>query len=220
MILDGLKLVLWPLISAINFVFDQLNNLTGSAGFSIILLSILVSLLILPLQKRAKRTENRIIRKKETVDAQLADEAAGLKGEEKFRVMERVFEANRYHPIQTIALGLPLFVSLPFLLSALFAFSENPAFQHTQFLFVRDLSMPDAVLFGLNLLPIFMFGITMLDAIVRFKNNRQAIIRFLIISVLLFFLIYNFSAAIVLYWTSSNVVSFLLSLISSGGRSR
>ena len=208
MVLNFFETLLWPIITLIGWGFEGLFGLTGSAGLSIILLSVLVGLLSYPLGVWAHKVELRHRLRKQKVDTEVAKAVQGLKGEERFRATERVYKSHDYHPISTIASGLPFFVMLPFLLSALFLFSDHPALVGQPFLFVSDLSQPDGVLGGLNLLPFIMTGITVLDARARFSGDRSAMVRFLIIAAVLFALVYNFAAGIVLYWITSNLMSF------------
>ncbi len=209
MILSALETLLSPMIYLMGWGFQGLLALTGSAGLSVIMLSVLVTVLSYPLGMWAQKVELRNRERKEKVEAELAVAVQGLKGEKRFRATERVYESNGYHPISSIALGLPLFVMLPFLLSALFLFSGSPALVGAPFLFIPDLSQPDGVAGGLNLLPFIMTGITVIDAGIRFVGDRGAFIRFLFIAAVLFVLVYNFAAGIVLYWTASNLMAFL-----------
>lgn len=207
MIIEILETVLAPIIYVIGLGFSALFSVAGSAGLSIISLSVGVGFLSYPLGVWANKVERRFRERKQTVDVEVAAAVEGLKGEARFRATERVYEAHGYHPISTIILGLPFFVMLPFLLSALLLFSDHPALVGQPFLFIPDLSRPDGLFLGLNLLPFIMTGITLLDARVRFSGDRNAITQFVIIAVVLFVLVYNFAAGIVLYWTTSNLMS-------------
>lgn len=206
MIVDGLKLILSPLILVMDLAYSALRSIIGSAGLSIVLLSIAVTILTYPLRAWALKVERRIYQRKLTVDEKIATATTGLKGEQKFRVTESIYMAHGYHPIQSIALGLPLFVMLPFLLSALFLFSSNASLTGVPFLFIPDLSEPDGQLAGINVMPVIMTAITLVDSRIRFGADCSALGRFLAIALVLFALVYSFASAIVLYWIVSNLI--------------
>jgi len=213
MILIGLELLLSPLIYAMDLAFGALRSVTGSAGWSIALLSMATTLLTQPLRAWAQVVEKRVSLRKLKVEEEIAATTVGLKGEPKFRAVERIYEAHGYHPIQGVALGAPLFVMLPFLLSALFLFSSNPSLENVPFLFIADLSQPDGLFAGLNILPAVMTGITLMDSRIRFGTDRSAFRRFLFIALVMLVLVYTFASGIVLYWTVSNLVAMLTYLI-------
>jgi len=209
MIVSGLEFLLSPLLFAMDLVFGALRSVTGSAGWSIALLSVFTALLTQPLRTWAQVIEKRVSLRKLAVDKQVASRTAGLKGEPKFRATECIYETHGYHPIQSIALGAPLFVMLPFLLSALILFSSNPSLKDVPFFFISDLSQPDGLLIGLNLLPIVMTGITLVDSRIRFETDASTFRRFIFIALIMFVLVYSFASGIVLYWTVSNLVAML-----------
>jgi YidC/Oxa1 family membrane protein insertase len=213
MIVGALELILTPFILAMDLAFGALHWVTGSAGWSIILLSFATALLTQPLRAWAQVVENRVRLRKLKVDGKIAAETSGLKGEKKFRVIERIYKEDDYHPIHSIALGTPLFVMLPILLSALFLFSSNSLLEGVPFLFISDLSQPDGLFLGFNLLPVVMTGITLVDSRIRFGTDRSAFGRFLVIALVLFVLVYSFASAIVLFWTVSNLAAMLTYLI-------
>lgn len=213
MILDALELILTPMIVPMDLVFGLFRSVIGSAGWSIVLLALVMTVLAHPVRAWAQAVETRVRLRMQTVDADIAATTVGMKGEKKFRAVERIYKAHGYHPIHSVALGTPLFIMLPILLSALFLFASNPDLAGVAFLFVSDLSLPDGLAWGLNLLPVIMTGITLVDSKIRFGNDRSALIRFLIIALVMFVLVYGFASAIVVFWTTSNLVSMISYLV-------
>ena len=208
MIISAFETILLPIIEIMRFVFEGFVWVTDSVGWSIVLLSLAIALLTAPLRKYAQNVEGRIRCRKILVDREIKVAAAGLKGEEKFRVVERIYERHGFHPIQSIATSASFFVMLPFLLSALYLFSSLPLLIGESFYLVADLAKADRLAWGVNVLPFLMTGITIADACIRFKRDRSALLQFLAIAFVMFLLVYSFNAGIVLYWTTSNLVSF------------
>ncbi len=213
MISDIMQTILKPIIFVMQGMFNGLFWVTGSAGWSIVCLSAVIALATLPLRKSAQRLETRVRHRQASVDNEVKNATASLSGEEKFRATERIYEKHGYHPIQSLATGASFFVMLPFLLSALYLFSSNTALSGQSFLFISDLSTEDRIAWGVNVLPLLMTGVTVIDARIRFRSDRAAFVRFLFIAALMLALVYNFNAGIVLYWTISSLVAMLIYLV-------
>ena len=164
----------------------------------------------LPLQRQAARFEQRLGRKIQQVDKEVAEQTATLKGEERFVVIEAIYERHGYHPIQSVGLGASFLVSVPVLVSAIFLLTGDERLIGTSFLFIADLSQPDPLLGPVNVLPLVMFAVTAVDARSRFKDDLKSQGRFLIVAVVLLVIVYGLASALVLYWTGSNLMSLVL----------
>jgi membrane protein insertase Oxa1/YidC/SpoIIIJ len=183
----------------------------SSTGISILLTSFTFALLLLPLQRKAYRTEQRISEKMKIVDAEVQALKGKLKGEKLFLATEQIYERNRYHPIQSVGMGASFFVMLPVLISAILLFIGSDILAGKGFLFVEDLSKPDGLLGPVNVLPVIMSAITLIDAKLRFKDDRKSQYRFLFLAVLLLIIVYNLASGLVLYWIGSNIMSSITS---------
>jgi membrane protein insertase Oxa1/YidC/SpoIIIJ len=211
----ALETALSPVVWLMKLVLDFYISLLSSTGISILLTSFTFSLLLLPLQKIANRTEHRISEKTKKVAAEVKSLSASIKGEELFLATERIYKANGYHPIQSIGLGASFLVMLPVLISAILLFNGSGILTGESFLFVKDLSRPDGFLGPVNLLPFIMSAITWIDATLRFSNDRKSRQRFFFISVVLLVIVYNLASGLVLYWIGSNTMSLALSQLKS-----
>lgn len=210
--LDVLAFILTPVISVMGFVLVSFERLTGSPGVAIVLLALTFSISVIPLQNYGRRIEDRLREKMRLIEMELAPHKAALKGEALFNQTEAIYQKHKYHPIQSVGLGMSFIVLLPILISAIILLDSHPLLEGEAFLFVPDLSRPDRLLGPLNLLPIFMTLITVVDALVRFRNDRPILIRFLITALILFLLVYNLASALVIYWTTNVAISFLTTL--------
>jgi membrane protein insertase Oxa1/YidC/SpoIIIJ len=159
-------------------------------------------------------------KKSKSVEAEIKLLADQSKGEEKFRIIEKVYKRHNYHPIQSIGLSASLWFSMPFLLSALLLFSGDTLLTNHSFFFIGDLSHPDNSFMGINVLPVAMAVLTLLDALIRFSNDKKSLTRFLIISGVLLILVYPLSAGIILYWIGLNIFNFFDSVLLGKFRNR
>jgi membrane protein insertase Oxa1/YidC/SpoIIIJ len=209
-----LETTLSPIVGLMELLLDFYVGIFSSTGFSILLLSFSFALLLVPLQRMALRTEQRVGSKINTVEAEVEPLKVELKGEALFLATEKIYKKHDYHPIQSIALGASFFVMLPVLVSAILLLTGDQL-AGIRFMFIKDLSMPDGLLGPVNLLPLLMSAITVVDARLRFKDDRKSQYRFFFIAFVLLILVYNLAAGLVLYWTGSNILSLVVNRIKS-----
>jgi membrane protein insertase Oxa1/YidC/SpoIIIJ len=211
-----LETVLSPIVWLMELLLNFYVLLFSSMGVSILLLSFTFALLLIPLQRVAQRMERRISDKMKFVGAEVDALKKELKGEKLFLATEQVYERNGYHPIQSVGLGASFFVMLPVLVSAILLLTGSETVADKSFLLIADLSKPDGLLGPVNVLPLLMSAITIIDAKLRFKDDRKSQYRFFFIAALLLIIVYNLAAGLVLYWTGSNIMSLIVSRIKPG----
>jgi len=209
--LQVLETILFPIVWLMQWVLEFYSSLFSSTGISIILLSFTFALLLLPLRKLAARLEDRVNIKMAAANEEVKLLKRTLKGEALFLETEKIYKVHGYHPIQSILLGSSFFVMLPVLVSAILLFSGDGVLVGKSFLFIDDLSKSDSLLGPINLLPFVMSGVTVLDAKLRYKDDKKAQYRFFFIAIVLFALVYSLASGLVLYWTGSNIMSLALS---------
>lgn len=217
--LQALETILSPIVWLMRFVLEFYVSIFSSTGISIILVSFTFALFLRPLQKKAQGLEKRIGAKMKAANMEVQALKGSMKGEELFLATEKIYKQQSYHPIQSIGMGASFFVMLPVLISAILLFSGDSILTGKSLLFIDDLSKPDHLLGPVNVLPFLMSGITIIDAKLRFKDDKKAQYRFYFIAAVLLALVYNFSSGLVLYWTASNLMSLITSALSpSTGR--
>jgi|GEM_PF-2801005 len=217
--LSTLLVIFAPFIFLVENGYHLYWSLTGSAGIAILLTSATFSIAVFPLQRWSKRFESKIAFRLKAATEEISKLDNSLKGEARFNEIEKIYVRNKYHPIQSIALGLSFFVTIPFLIASLLLFIQSDILSGAQFLFIDDLQMPDGTLMlgslSINILPLMLFIFTFLDAMVRYKDNPSIMNRFMFVSVVLTFLVYSMPAGLLLYWIGANIISFIIYWIST-----
>lgn len=79
---------------------------------------------------------------------------------------------------------------------------------------IKDLSKPDALLFGINLLPFVMTGINIINAFLTPTFSKKDLIQAIFIAILFLVLLYNAISALLIYWTMNNVIFFIRTLLT------
>ena len=207
-----------PVVWMMSLVMDFYILVFSSVGFSAFFLGFTFSGLMLPLRRRFELLEGRITEKISAVREDVNKLDQRLKGEKLFLATQKIYESYNYHPIQNIGLGGSFFVMIPVLISAIWLFSGESVLSGESFWIVDELDRPDGLLWSYNLLPILMIVITLIDAQINFGADKSAKIRFMIIYAVLFLLIYEMPAGLILYWTGSNIFALISRFLPKPGR--
>ena len=218
----ALDIVLSPIISMMEFLLANFFNQTGSYGLAIILLSIVVRLALMPVAKLGRRYEEKEAQLQLRMAPAINEIKSKYSGRQQFEQIASVYQDNRYHPIHSMVVILPLFLQIPFLLSALFLLVDYPGLSGRGFFVVSDLSLPDHLLkldfivpgLAISLLPLFLTGVAALEAVIKKGATPQSRMRYFIVALVLLALIYPLPASVCLYWLASNLWSLLASATS------
>jgi len=197
------------------------THIVSSWGMAIVVLALVVKILLLPVSLLTARLQRQVSSVQSTLLPELAQIKANYDGEE---AHERIMAAHSTHgvsPFYTLKPMLGTLIQVPVLIAVFNALGEMPALRGQGFLWVQDLAYPDSIaqlgfaipLLGdkLSLLPFLMTAVTVWatltltrelisESALRAEKNRM-----LMMAAGFFVLFYPFPAAMVLYWTCTNL---------------
>ena len=216
-----IELVLFPIIYVMTVLLEFFHSISGSYGFAIALLSIVMSFAALPLAKYGKTIQNREEALQQRMRPAIQAAKQELKGEKKFLRIEEIYKKHQYHPIHSLKSAAGLLPQIPFLLAALFLLWDYAPLAGEGFLFVPDLSLPDALFTlggganaaSINMLPYLMSGISLTEVLLGKGSDAGVKVRLSILSLVMLMLVYQLPAAVLVYWTSNNIISLLRAII-------
>ena len=215
---------LWFWLRALSFallaLLRWLTAIVGNPGVAIIALAVSVKLLLLPLAAVAERLQEQVNATQARLQPGLDAIKAAHKGEERVRRTYALYREEGVHPMYTLRSLGGFLIQFPVFIAVFDMLAEDFDLYRVPFLWIQDLSRPDALLrlplclpfFGchLNLLPFLMSGISA-AALLRFHSPvltpslvRRQRRNLLSMTLLFFVLFYTFPAGMVLYWTSTN----------------
>lgn len=203
----------YPLESVLGYVLRLLNTYTQSFGFSIILLSLIVNAFLLKLFFMADSSAKKHAILKQRLDGKIQEFKRVFRGGELYAYIRTLYRQNHYHPIYALkalgglALQVPFFVAIVFLLEF-----HSEEINGLSFGIIKDLSKPDALLFGINLLPLLMSLATFLNVFISSKE-RASRIQGSVITLIFLVLLYKMPSALLLYWTTSMVFALLKTIL-------
>jgi YidC/Oxa1 family membrane protein insertase len=220
MLFSGLWSWLRALSLALLSLLRGLTAIVGDPGVAIIALAVSVKILLLPLTAVAERLQEQVNTTQARLQPGIDAINAAHRGEERARRTVALYREQGVHPLYTLKSLFGFLIQIPVFIAVFDMLAEDFDLYRVSFLWIQDLSRPDALLqlpvcvpfLGcyLNLLPFLMSGAS-LAALLRFRSvvltpslvRRQR--RHLMGMTLLFFLLfYTFPAGMVLYWTSTN----------------
>ncbi|MDB9701034.1 YidC/Oxa1 family membrane protein insertase [Gammaproteobacteria bacterium] len=205
--MEILHIVLYPLIVIMELMFNILTSIFLHYPLIVIFIfAVLIILMLRPLQKPLRKIEIKTTEIIKLIEDEYREKASGLSKEEQFFLRDRLYKKYSYNPFQSFKQAISFFALMPFLISVIIIFQESLFFQSSR-IFGVLLSEPDRLLAGYNVLPGIMFLSTYLDSRFRYANDPASRNKFLVISLVLFFLVYNLSSALIIFWISMNLIN-------------
>ena len=220
---------LWDFLRWICFglliLLGWIMAVVGSPGWSIILLSVCVKLLMYPLTRVADRWQQQVNETQSLLKPHLDRIKEKHRGEGAHRRTLAVYRRHGVHPMFTVKSLAGVLIQIPIFIGAFDMLAENFALYEQSFLWITDLSRPDRVAsmpFALpwlgadiNLLPFLMAlfsgfaAAIQQDAGLEQTLRRRQQWRLYIMTAIFFLLFYTFPAGMVLYWTTNNVLHLM-----------
>jgi YidC/Oxa1 family membrane protein insertase len=203
-----------PVERLLAFFFVRFVAATGSYGWSLVLLSLAVTVLTAPLYYVAElwKIQEQALQKKMARD--LASIKKHYSGEKRFYLVRNVHRLNGYRPYYALRTSLGLLIQIPFFFGAYGYLSRFQGYAGKGFLFIADLGRPDSLLWGAALLPFVMTAVNVVSSLLytrsrSLKDNAQLFLLALVFLVVL----YDQPAGLLVYWTMNNVLAMLKNLL-------
>lgn len=202
------SLIVSPVETLLRWVLLQAEALSGSFGFALLMLSIAFNLLLLPFYHLAEKVQN----KERTIQQKMAPKIKEFRemfsGQERLCYLRTLYRQQGYHPIFALRGVLPLAIQIPVFMAAYYLLTDFEPIKGVSFLLIQDLSKPDGLMGGMNLLPFVMTLVNLLAGIVYTKNlSLRESLQVWVIALIFFVFLYDSPSALVLYWTFNNIFS-------------
>ncbi|MGL4366840.1 MAG: YidC/Oxa1 family insertase periplasmic-domain containing protein [Brevinemataceae bacterium] len=217
------KLFAWPavfnpLIKPIElatlWLLNQLFQLTGNIGITLILIALLVKLFLLPLSFKSAVS----MKKLKALQPKL-NKLQEKWGHEPQVLQQKTMELYKEEKVNPFGGCLPLLLQIPVFFALFRVLSRTVELRGAGFLWIKDLTMTDSLFtigsFHFNLLPLIMTLLQLLSVFLQqgrmtgAQNDmqKQMQIQGYLMPVIFLFLFWNMPAGLVLYWTVQNIFS-------------
>jgi len=230
---DLLYTVLWDWLRWICFGFQMILSWVfswvGNLGVSIILLALIIKIFLYPLSTIAEKWQQEVNEIQSWLQPRLKNIKTNYTGEEAHQKTLALYKEKDINPMFTVKSLAALLIQIPIFIAVFDMLGESIMLKGQSFLWINDLSRPDQWMnlpfvipyFGgtLNLLPLLMMVITVLSAL-NFQDKylqgnllKQQQIKLYLMALVFFILFYTFPAGMVLYWTASNGLQLIKTLV-------
>ena len=196
-----------------------LYHVTGNYGVSIILLSLIISLLMMPLTKKSlhsMKAMQKIQPETEQIRKAYSDNPQKMNKE--------IMELYKKHKINPVGGCLPMLLQLPIFMSLYQVLLRSVALRGAHFLWIKDLAGPDAAFTIPQKLPLIGSNINILPILMAVamwaqqkmsqgggkEVSEQQKMMSTIMPVMFGFIFYNMPSGLVLYWFTNTLFMLLI----------
>lgn len=219
------KPIMFGLGNIIERILYTINKVVKNYGISIIILTILIKFLLHPLTLQSMKSQKKLASlqpKIKELQEKYKDNAEVLN-----REIMKLYQKEKINPFSGC---LPLLFQMPLLIAMYRVLSTMVELKGANFLWIRDLTLPDAIYFfpftinlilvrinSINILPIIMVVTQILSTVImpEYRSNNQTKMMIWLMPLLFFILFYNISAGLVLYWTVMNILNIIHQIVNN-----
>lgn len=207
-------LLLGPLKLVFEIIYMIANRFLNHPGLSIIVLSLIMNILVLPLYRRADAMQEQA----RDIDAKLRDGVAHIKksfsGDERMMILQEYYRRNHYKPTDALNGSVSLLLEVPFFMAAYQFLSNLKLLEGVSLGPIADLAAPDALIavggLTINVLPILMTAVNVVSSAIYLKGFPLKT-KIQLYGMAAFFLVFLYTSpsGLVFYWTLNNVFSLV-----------
>jgi YidC/Oxa1 family membrane protein insertase len=205
--------------SFLEFLLNNLFAISKNYGVSIILLSLVVNIIMLPLYWIGEILQNKESKRQSAMREDLQSINKIKNKQEKYYYTKEIYKRNNYKSYYSLIGILGLIVQIPFFIAAYSMLLQFDQIQGVSFGPIKDLASPDAIFslgdYRLNILPFLMTFINFIGIALQYKyaKNKQEVIKLASIALIFLVLLYDIASALLLYWTINNIFSVVKTLV-------
>ncbi len=207
-------LFIGPLEILFEVIFVAAYKLVNNPGLSIMALSLVMNLILLPLYKRTDAIQEEAIETEKRMKPFVTHIKKTFKGNEQFMMLQTCYRQNNYKPTDAIKGLTPLILEIPFFMAAYNYLSGLTLLYGVSLGPIANLGAPDRLLtigtFSINVLPIIMTIINVVSSMIYTKDAPlKTKIQLYGMAALFLVLLYDSPSALAFYWTLNNLFSLV-----------
>ncbi len=206
--------VLWPFKLLFSFIFSFAWHTTGNYGLSLLIVSFCITAGTAPLYLLADKWKNGEKQVQRRMHRDIENINRYHTGSKRFYLTKAAHRIYGYKSWYALRTSFGLLIQIPFFFAAYEVLSEYSGYAGVSFMGIPDLARPDGLLMGINILPFVMTAVNIASSFYysrscRIRDNGQLLGMAAVFLVLL----YNSPAALLVYWTMNNILSFVKAVV-------
>jgi len=188
------------------------QHVTHNYGWSIVLITILINLVLFPLRFTSLKSSRKMQQLKPQIDAINAKyKGLSMRDPKKQEQNQEVMDLYKKHGVNPVGGCLPMLLQLPFLFAFYKVLTVGIQMRHANWLWIPDLSQPEALHILTILLIISQFLSQKMTPSPGMDPAQQKMM--LIMPLFFGFMFWYQSAGLVLYWMTGNLVAVVQQLL-------
>ncbi len=183
-----------------------------SPGLALIAMGVVVNLLLLPLYFQMEQSGRAARERRAAMEKEEQRYKANYQGRERYFYIRTLHRQYGHHPIKALFTSSDLFLQIIVFSTVYRYLVALEQLEGVSFLGIADLSRPDSLLWGVHLLPLLMTAANVASVLAYVDEpgkRRQG----LGLAALFLALLYTSPSGLVLYWTTSNVFSWVRNVV-------
>jgi YidC/Oxa1 family membrane protein insertase len=201
---------IFPLEFFMRGLIEFFFSITGSYGISVIILSIAVNTIMLPLNNLAEKYHEFDQKIQNKMKPEIDKINNYFKGRERHYYIKTIHRRFNYSHFSTLKASSGFLIQIPFFFAAFHFLTNYIPLNNEGFLILEDLSSPDRIINGINLLPFVMTFFSILSAYLYSKNSsKKDKVQSLMLSFIFLVFLYGEASALLIYWTFNNLFSLV-----------
>jgi len=207
-------IIINPFITIYKFVFAHIIHLVHQPGWAIVIFSLLLNLAVLPIYRQMERASSQFQKSRSKMDEEINRIKSHYKGRERYYYIKTIHRQFKYRPINIVFTSGDLYLQMLIFMTVYHFIFNLPTLKGSNFYIINDLSRPDGLFLGLNVLPILMTTINIASSFFYTLDQSKRKTS-LMLSLLFLVLLYKSPSSLVLYWTCNNAFSLFRNMITS-----
>lgn len=184
-----------------NLVANLITNPNYSYGITIILVTLIIKIILVPLNIKSIRSSIRMTKIQPDVK-KLQDKYKN----DPQRAQQEMMKLYKDKGVSPFGGCLPLLIQWPILLALYYVFNNISGISGVSFLWIKDLAKPDVILAVLSGATQYYAGILMNNPGDGNPQSKQASAMNLYMSLFMIVISWKLKSALVLYWVVSNLI--------------
>ncbi len=205
-------LALYPIEFLLQTIFSIIAKTSNNTVLSIVVLSLVVNIIVLPLYNRADKVQEEAKDKENLIAPMVRHIKQTFTGDERFMLLQTCYRQNNYSPLNVLKSSVSILLQVPFFMAAYNMLSGNKYLEGIKLGPIANLSLPDGLIplgsFSINILPIIMTAINIASSYIYAKGfPLKTKIQMYGLAAVFLVLLYQSPSGLVLYWICNNVFS-------------
>ena len=211
-------ILIGPLEVFFEVVFLASMRVIGKPGISIMILSLIMNILLLPLYRRTDMIQEEAIETENRMKPYVDQIKKTFKGDERFMMLQTCYRQHGYKTTDALKGLTPLLLEIPFFMAAYHFLSGLDALKGTAFGPIADLGAPDSLLvigtLTIHVLPVLMTVINLISSAIYTKGApARTKLQLYMMAGLFLVLLYDSPSGLVFYWTLNNLFSLIKNML-------